>query len=198
MENCQDISDYVWEEFIEDALAQIKLAQEKKLEEMRQSCTTLTTQCLDETADSIAEFDARALSIFGVAADKTVNAMCADIRTACTALMETSGGATDWTTGMTQIAANKTYETILQTCREVGKNCIIQACTSISGNFGLCENIDTSINRKSIINPDSECRQAVEECIESAGAEKLAEIRGLSVEEIRSITTENGKRLYRI
>ena len=29
-------------------------------------------------------------------------------------------------------------------------------------------------------------------------AEKLAEIRGLSVEEIRKITTENGKRLYRI
>ena len=29
-------------------------------------------------------------------------------------------------------------------------------------------------------------------------AEKLAEIRGLSVEEVRSITTENGKRLYRI
>ena len=29
-------------------------------------------------------------------------------------------------------------------------------------------------------------------------AEKLAEIRGLSVEEIQSITTENGKRLYRI
>ena len=29
-------------------------------------------------------------------------------------------------------------------------------------------------------------------------AEKLAEIRGLSVEEIQAITTENGKRLYRI
>ena len=29
-------------------------------------------------------------------------------------------------------------------------------------------------------------------------AEKLAEIRGLSVEEIQSITTENGRQLYRI
>ena len=29
-------------------------------------------------------------------------------------------------------------------------------------------------------------------------AEKLAEVRGLSVEEIQTITTENGKRLYRI
>ena len=29
-------------------------------------------------------------------------------------------------------------------------------------------------------------------------AERLAEIRGLSVEEIQAITTENGRRLYRI
>lgn len=29
-------------------------------------------------------------------------------------------------------------------------------------------------------------------------AEKLAEIRGVDVEEIKMITTENGKRLYRI
>ena len=29
-------------------------------------------------------------------------------------------------------------------------------------------------------------------------AEKLAEIRGLSVEEIHAVTTENGRRLYRI
>jgi Tat protein secretion system quality control protein TatD with DNase activity len=29
-------------------------------------------------------------------------------------------------------------------------------------------------------------------------AERLAEIRGLSVEEVQKITTENGKKLYRI
>ena len=81
MENCQDISDYVWDEFIEDALAQIKLAQDSKLEEVRQSCTTLTTQCLSNTAKSLADFDARALSTFGVKADKTVNDMCASVQT---------------------------------------------------------------------------------------------------------------------
>ena len=31
-----------------------------------------------------------------------------------------------------------------------------------------------------------------------AAAEKLAELRGLTLEEIHRITTENGKRLYRI
>ena len=175
MEHCQDISDYVWDEFIDDALAQIKLAQDAKLEEMRQSCTTLTTQCLDKTYDSITEFDARALSIFGVAADQTVNAMCADVQNACTALMQTSGGAENWQSGMTEIATDKTYDTILRTCREVGRACIIQACTSVSGNFGLCENIDTSINRKSILNRTT-CWDQVVSCVASAGPNALANI----------------------
>lgn len=178
MENCQDISDYVWDGFIDDALAQIKLAQESKLEEVRQSCTTLVAQCLDETYDSITEFDARALSIFGVAVDQTVNAMCADVQTACTALMQTSGGGTDWESGITDISTENTYETILQTCREVGRACIIQACTSVTGNFGLCENIDTSINRKSIINRTA-CWDEVVDCVASAGPDALNRVQEL-------------------
>lgn len=182
MENCQDISTYVWDAFIEDALAQIKLAQEAKLEQVRRSCTTLTAQCLDTANKNISDFDARALSIFGVKADKTVNAMCSDIKTTCTALMNASdeiivdGETTnDWTQGVTEITTDKTYETLLATCREVGKNCIIQACTDISGNFGLCTNIDTSINRKSIVSRRS-CWAEVEQCVRDAGEQAIAQI----------------------
>ena len=85
--NCQDIADKVWDAFIEDALAQIKLAQGAKLQEIRQACTTLTTECLTNASDSITDFDARALSIFGVAATRTALAMCADVQTACDALL---------------------------------------------------------------------------------------------------------------
>ena len=181
MENCQNISDYVWESFMEDALAQIKLAQEAKINELRQSCTTLTAQCLTDSAESITDFDARALSIFGVKADYTVNQMCDDIKNACAALINTKenpatpGTPSEWDTGMTDIATEKTYETILATCREVGKNCIIQACSAISGNFGLCENIDTSINRKSIINRRS-CWNEVKQCVADAGADAINRI----------------------
>lgn len=174
MENCQDIADYVWEAFIEDALAQIKLAQEQKLEDMRQSCTTLTTQCLTETAESIEDFDSRALSIFGVRADKTVKEICSGVQLACTALLEATGGD-DWVGGMTDIATDKTYDTILQTCREVGKNCMIQACKSISGNFALCENVQNSINRKSIINRYS-CWSEVVQCVLDAGQESIENV----------------------
>ncbi len=174
-ENCEDIADTVWDQFIDDALAQIKLAQDAKLEEVRQSCTTLTAQCLSDAAESLEDFDARALSIFGVAADKTVKQMCAEVQASCTALLDTVDGGTDWSSGMTEIANDKTYETILQTCREVGRNCIIQSCKSISGNFGLCENIQTSVNRKSIINRTA-CWDEVYNCVASAGADAIDQI----------------------
>ncbi len=178
MENCQDIADYVWDEFIEDALAQIKLAQDAKLQEVRQSCTTLTAECLSDAKTSIEDFDARALSTFGVWADKTVNAMCNEVKTACTALLDAelgTGSESEWAGGMADIATNITYDTILSTCREVGRACIIQVCKSTSGNFGLCENIQTSVNRKSIINRTA-CWQEVQDCIADAGAEKISEI----------------------
>ena len=174
VEHCQDIADMVWDEFIEDALAQIKIAQERKLEDMRQSCTTLTAQCLTSANQSLAEFDARALSIFGVQADITAAAMCADIKTACTALLESSGGD-DWVGGMDTIATNVTYESIMQTCREVGRSCIIQACSSVSGNFGLCMNTNTSPNRKSIMSRSS-CWSDVLNCVANAGSESITNI----------------------
>lgn len=182
MEKCQDISTYVWDAFIEDALAQIKLAQDAKLQQVSQSCTTLTTQCLDNANKTITDFDARALSIFGVKADVTVNAMCSDIKNMCTTLMaaistenKMPGEKTDWESGMDEISTDKSYETILSTCREVGKNCIIQSCTAISGNFGLCENIDTSINRKSIVSRRA-CWNEVAQCIRDAGKDTVLAI----------------------
>ncbi len=200
MENCQDISDYVWDEFIEDALAQIKLAQDAKLEEMRQSCTTLTTQCMDNAYDSLAEFDARALSTFGVTADRTVNAMCSDISLACTALMEmhtddTGDTTTDdtWIGGMTQIATMKTYDTIIKTCREVGRTCFIQTCKAISGSFGLCEDIQTSVSRRAILNRES-CWQEVLQCVAEAGADAINSI--FTIENGPLIDTSKGRNTF--
>lgn len=168
-EHCQVIADDVWNSFIEDALAQIKLAQDKKLDEVRQSCTILTAQCLSDATESIKQFDSRALSTFGVDADKTANAMCSDIIASCTALLNTTnndGDGDTWESGITGTQIATTYETLMQTCRQVGQACIIQLCKSTSGNFGLCENISTSVNRKTIINREA-CWQDVVDCIKN-------------------------------
>lgn len=175
MENCRDISDTVWDNFIEDALSQIKIAQIRKLEDVRQSCTTLVAQCLTNASDSLTAFDARALSTFGVAADMTANAMCQGVLSSCTTLLETTDPDKEWYYGMTSIQTDITYDTIKHTCDQVGRACIIQVCTSTSGNFGLCENIDMSINRKSIINHTA-CWDEVLNCVASAGSDTLSAI----------------------
>ena len=174
-EHCQDIADAVWDSFIEDALAQIKLAQDKKLDDVRQSCTVLTGQCLSEAKESITQFDARALSTFGIAADQTANAMCTNVINSCTALLNTTNDGDLWNKGVSEITTANTYESLMQTCRQVGRACIVQVCTSTSGNFGLCENIATSTNRKTIINHDA-CWDEVKDCIASAGAEAIDKI----------------------
>lgn len=174
MENCQDIADTVWDAFIEDALAQIKLAQNAKLEEIRQACTTLTSECLTAAYDSIGEFDARALSVFGVAANRTVDAMCSDVRNSCTALMGMDGD-TSWETGVSAIATAKTYDSIISSCTQIGRNCIIQSCHSISGNFGLCDDIEFSANRHAILERTS-CWPEVLGCVASAGDNAILNI----------------------
>lgn len=176
MDQCQDIAGKVWNSFIDDALAQIKIAQQKKLEEVRQSCTELTAQCLSDASESITNFDARALSTFGISADITANTMCQNVLNSCSAILHDdfydSDNPSQWTDGMSNIIANNSYDTLMQTCRQVGRACIIQVCTSTSGNFGLCESISNSTNRKSIINHTA-CWDEVKECVASAGVTQI-------------------------
>ena len=174
MANCVDIADSVWDAFIEDALAQIKLAQTAKLEEIRRACTTLTSECLTNAADTISNFDARALSIFGVAADRTANALCRDVTNSCAALIDSDGIST-WESGVFEIATDKTYDTIISSCTQVGRNCIIQACKSISGNFELCDDMDFSANRHAILERTA-CWPDVMNCVAAAGDDTLQDI----------------------
>ena len=176
MEKCQNIADAVWDGFLDDALAKIKLAQNAKLEEVRQSCTTLLSECIDKSNQTIADFDARALSVFGIAADMTANEMCADVKTSCSNLIDNiddtiTGG---WGDGVTGIMAANTYEAIMQTCRTVGENCIVQACQSITGKFDLCLGSE-SINRGAVLKRKV-CWDDVMDCVASAGNTTLMEV----------------------
>ncbi len=166
IEQCQDISDMVWKDFLDDALAQIKLAQNAKLEEVRRSCTTLVAECKTNALTSLSDFDARALSSFSVAADRTVNDICSDIQESCISLMNTNTDSTDWKDGMSGIATNVSYKNIMETCMNVGRDCIVQQCNGTSGNFALCQKT-TDDNRRAILNR-SACWDKVLACVKSA------------------------------
>lgn len=185
IEQCEDISDIVWQDFLNDALAQIKLAQNAKLEEIRQSCTTLVAECKTESHQSLEDFDARALSTFQVIADSTVNALCNDVEVSCVNLLNASGGgAIEWETGMTGIAADISYEAIIENCTTVGRDCFIQQCNGTSGNFALCGDFSTT-PRRAILNRQA-CWDEVLACVNQS----------TNLANIRSDITVNGRERY--
>lgn len=170
-EKCQDVADMVWKDFIEDALAQIKLAQNAKLEEIRRSCVRLIAECKTSALTSIENFDTNALSTFKIQADATVNAMCADVQSACMALIDSSTGNSEWSSATAGIETEMTYEAMVENCTAVGRTCLIQHCNGTDGNFALCTNT-TSYPRQLIIRAES-CWQEVQKCVAQVGTEKL-------------------------
>ncbi len=184
-EQCQDISDIVWKDFLDEALAQIKLAQNAKLEEIRQSCTTLVAECKNDAHQDLQDFDARALSTFQVIADSTVNALCADVEQSCISLLNASGGgATEWESGMTGVAADISYDSILENCATVGRDCIIQQCNGTSGNFALCGKFSSS-PRRAILTRRA-CWNEVLACVQQS----------TNLNNINADITKNGRRAY--
>ncbi len=177
MKNCEGLESVVWTAFLEDALAQIKLAQGKKLEDMRQSCTTITTECMTNASGSLVDFDSRALSVFGVYYDKNVNQICSQIKNACTALINNVGTDSSWGEAIGNITTNKTLDQIVTTCTEVGKNCIIRNCMNLESKFGLCQS-PTAIMRTNILNHNASnpCWDEVSNCVNSTGTTSISKI----------------------
>ena len=191
MKQCEDISDTVWREFLDDALSQIKLAQNAKMEEIRQGCTTLVAECKTNALTDLAEFDSRALSLFSVSADKTANTMCSDIQNACVALINNMN-TTDWESGMVGIATNISYDTVMDTCAQIGRDCIIQKCNGTLGNFALCTGT-TSQNRADILNRNA-CWTKVYNCVQSA--DNLTTMTGGILPASSNITYDDARENY--
>ena len=164
IQQCEDIADTVWKEFLDDALSQIKLAQNAKMEEIKQSCTTLVAECKTQALTDLAEFDSRSLSVFNVTADKTANEMCSKIQNSCVSLM--GDYSSDWGSGMRDIATDITYQSVIDTCTQVGRDCIIQKCNGASGNFALCKST-TAENRMAILKREA-CWNEVLNCVNGA------------------------------
>ena len=165
-EQCREISDTIWREFLDDALSQIKLAQRAKLEEVRQGCTKLISECKTKALTDLADFDARTLSVFKINANKTANEMCSDVQNSCITLMGETVAGEDWGTGIAGITTDMSYDAVIDTCTQIGRDCIIQKCNGTSGNFALCTNI-ISDNRIAILKRDA-CWQNVLDCVKNS------------------------------
>ncbi len=185
-EQCKDIADYVWSDFLEDALAQIKLAQNAKLEEIRRSCVTLISQCKTNALNNLEAFDARAVSTFSIMADATATGMCTDIQNSCIALMDKSiNDDGSWSKGLSGLMTDITYDKILENCLIVGQTCIMERCAGTAGSFALCDTVNKPM-RQSILRTDI-CWADVEQCVQ-----QFANLDAITIEEnIDSLVNNN-------
>ena len=170
-EQCRDIANTIWDEFLDDAISQIKLAQKAKMEEIKRGCTQLVADCNTKASEDLEDFDSRALTVFNVMANKTMKEMCSRAQKSCSSLMDVDAANT-WSYGMSNISRDITYDSVIDTCTQIGRDCIIQKCNGTAGNFALCKNI-TSDNRMAILKRDA-CWTEVLNCVRSADKENLA------------------------
>ena len=166
---CKNMKDAAFEEFLEDSLKKIKAKQDEKIEELKQSCTILLSECMTKSYKQIADFDNRAISVFGVKVFRTAYEMCETARETCNAVLkEKDNNNTDkksiWEEGTEHLNLEIAYQKIRNNCMEVGKQCIIQQCRTETSNFELCKNPLFSINRRNILSR-SVCFKEVQNCI---------------------------------
>ena len=166
---CKNMVETAKKEFIEDALKKIKAKQDEKIEELKQSCTALLSECMTKSYKQIADFDKRAVSIFGVKVFRTAYEMCENARETCNALLNKDGKVSpqkedEWGVGTEKLNLEIAYQKIRSNCMEVGKQCIINQCKTDTGNFELCKDPLNSINRRSILSRNV-CFNNVNDCI---------------------------------
>ena len=166
---CKNMAETAKTEFIEDALKKIKAKQDEKIEELKQSCTALLSECMTKSYKQIADFDKRAVSIFGVKVFRTAYEMCENARETCNALLNKDGKVSpqkenEWGDGTEKLNLEIAYQKIRSNCMEVGKQCIINQCKTDTGNFELCKDPLNSINRRSILSRNV-CFNNVNDCI---------------------------------
>ncbi len=166
---CKNMAETAKKEFIEDALKKIKAKQDEKIEELKQSCTALLSECMTKSYKQIADFDKRAVSIFGVKVFRTAYEMCQNARETCNALLNKDGKVSpqkedEWGAGTENLNLEIAYQKIRSNCMEVGKQCIINQCKTDTGNFELCKDPLYSLNRRKILSR-SVCFKDVNDCI---------------------------------
>ena len=82
------------------------------------------------------------------------------------ALMNTTFEDDTWASGITGVEADISYETILETCMDVGRVCLTQKCAGTSDNFALCK--ETLAPTRQAILKREYCWTEVENCVKQA------------------------------
>ncbi len=92
LDSCRDDATAVWDAFKRQALIEIAQAQDKKLQEVKDSCVMTMKDCYDSTTDALNSFDDSTSQRTNALSARASEAMCKDKVLACAALYTPAGG----------------------------------------------------------------------------------------------------------
>jgi len=83
LDSCRDDANAVWDAFRRQALIEIAQAQDRKLEEVKNSCIMTMKECYDNVSGAMRDFDDTTAQATGALSARAASAMCADKVAAC-------------------------------------------------------------------------------------------------------------------
>ncbi|MDR1207034.1 MAG: hypothetical protein LBK26_01315 [Rickettsiales bacterium] len=86
LDSCRDDADTVWSIFKDQALIEIAQAQDRKIEEVKESCVETMKICYDKQSGALKSFDDTTAQAAGAMSARAAKAMCADKVSACASL----------------------------------------------------------------------------------------------------------------
>ncbi len=92
LDSCRDDATAVWDAFKSQALIEIAQAQDKKLQEVKDSCVMTMKDCYDSTTEALNSFDDTTSQRTTALSAQASAAMCKDKVLACAALYTPAGG----------------------------------------------------------------------------------------------------------
>jgi len=113
---CRDNADYVWDEFLRQAIVEIYQGQQKRVSTVKNECLQVVNQCYLKQSDSLSNFTDDSSQLVFVKALELSEEMCADKLNTCSNLY---GGGPDGLNTLLATMTGITDLTIEQSCPDL-------------------------------------------------------------------------------
>lgn len=124
---CQNDAESVWNNFLGEFVGQVKVAQSRMLDNVRQDCTKLVGACFTATAKGLENLTELALVTLALDSFYVQKAACDGVVQSCQIAMQSQLPSIEG------VVVNQEMALIKQKCMAVGKECLLQDCVGIDG-----------------------------------------------------------------
>ena len=191
LDTCRDEADNVWDAFKQQALIEISQAQDDKINDVKDNCVDIMTQCYDKQAGALNAFgqvqatEEQSASVSGISSSlglRAASAMCTDQVLACAALYGDPDGCSIDNNGRVSDASGKKcgLQALLAFVSTVDTTKVEMACKQDLQTYitGLCTPqggaSNTTITATSLPCIDSDGNGACSDVEKEAYAEQIA------------------------